>query len=67
MWINSVPSKRGHWICDFIERDPVVKGGFVYRDKIPTFKCSECKTEFAGVTYGFNYCPSCGVKMDLED
>lgn len=29
------------------------------------FVCSQCKVD-SGVNHGYNYCPSCGAKMDME-
>ena len=61
------PVVHGRWVNGVIEREPVIKSGRVYRNDTPTFKCSECKETFAGITYGFNYCPNCGARMDGDN
>ncbi len=45
---------------------PVRHGAWVQTD---IFKCSECGYSFEpeGYTAYFNYCPSCGAKMDGKD
>lgn len=46
---------------------PVVHGKWV-SNGIPDsvlVKCSECGIVYGSI--GFNYCPNCGAKMDLED
>jgi hypothetical protein len=53
-----------------IDAEPVRHGRWNYADVRKSFgvlhgvKCSECGVE--GVS-SYNYCPSCGAKMDLED
>jgi len=60
--IDSLPSvtpqeqKTGRWI-------PVYQG-----DEIIDYRCSECEfgNTFGKGTYGMNYCPRCGAKMEVE-
>lgn len=51
-WIRG--QKIGHW-------RPIYQG-----DEIINYRCSECEqgNTFGKGTYGMNYCPYCGAKME---
>lgn len=63
-WKEARKWMSAKWICKTIEKPPEIKNGYVYRNEIPTFECSNYHTEFAGIKDGFNYCPHCGFPMD---
>ena len=53
--VDAEPVRYGRWI----------KRGYVCGES--EWKCSACgETEWRGSTYGLNFCPNCGAKMDKE-
>lgn len=60
--VDAKPVKHGKWVKDFTGID------WTYGPYI----CSECHERYGNSPVGYhmgkaNYCPNCGVKMDLED
>ena len=51
--------KRGKWISDRL----VTTNGGTYGVR----RCSACEAYYQDVGYGWNYCPNCGAKMEVQD
>jgi len=61
--LKNVPSaqpeqKKGKWIEDRL----ISTGGGTYGVR----RCSECEAYYQDVGYGWNYCPNCGARMEVE-
>lgn len=60
--VDSEPVKHGRWIGDPDDY-------FDDLDDLDELQCSVCGAEFDNISndvLGWNYCPNCGAKMDLE-
>ena len=52
--------KKGHW--EYVQYDS--------NPNIGNWHCSECRgicTEMHSIEDGYNYCPNCGAKMEVEE
>ena len=77
--VSAVTMKGLQLINQFPAADvaPVVHGEWIketvnaqcwdgYNVEYTMYKCSECHAAFEDVGYGYDYCPSCGARMDAE-
>lgn len=61
--VDAVPERHGHWVKWF---ETIVD--FIGVANIPHCKCSECGREYDPHDAShMNYCPNCGVKLDVKD
>lgn len=56
---DAEPVKYGKWILD---RLASTSGG-TYGVR----RCSRCEAYYQGDSFGWNYCPHCGAKMEAKD
>lgn len=73
--MESLDPKESVWVglvlSELIDNAPTVdaepvRHGYWVEAKYPLFTCSECGATYQDTGYGYNYCPNCGAKMDLE-
>lgn len=57
--IDAEPVRHGKWILD---RLASTSGG-TYGVR----RCSRCEAYYQGDSFGWNYCPHCGAKMEAKD
>lgn len=53
------------------EAEPVKHGRWIFEEHPDSYyyhwECSNCKAWFSdNARFGYNYCPNCGAKMDME-
>lgn len=59
MGLPSAEPKTGRWISDRL----VSTNGGTYGIR----RCSECEAYYQDIGYGWNFCPTCGARMEGED
>ena len=56
--IDAVPVVHGEWISDRL----VTTNGGTYGVR----RCSRCEAYYQDIGYGWDYCPNCGARMDMD-